>query len=140
MRSALRTFTSALGVCAACYLLSTASWHQVLLLFLVASFGWCWFVFSNGLDADSKLRAPRVTPSKQQLADNAASRAVPKAAAGGRSKRQSAAKAQPGQLVQSVQSVPSVPSVQPMQRIQKVYRFPMHELSRATLKPIAEFD
>jgi len=123
MRSALRTFTSALGVCAACYLLSTASWHQVLLLFMVASFGWCWFAFSSGLDGEKSVMAPRVTPLAEMLTVGSPSQAVPGAKVSPTAKRP-----QP------------VTRVQPVQRVQKVYRFPIHELTRATLTPIAEFD
>ncbi|MFN8555553.1 MAG: hypothetical protein U0103_29155 [Candidatus Obscuribacterales bacterium] len=48
MSSAFRTFTSAAGVGAACYLLATSTWDQVLLLFLAASLGWCLFVSYAG--------------------------------------------------------------------------------------------
>lgn len=41
MSSAFKTFMSAAGVGSACYLLAMATWDQVLLLFLLSSFGWC---------------------------------------------------------------------------------------------------
>ncbi len=124
MRSALRTFTSALGLCAACYLLSTASWHQVLLLFMVASFGWCWFAFSSGLDEEREGLAPRMTPSPKKLPAGMASPAVAEA------------------MFSNVKGPRPAPRVQanPTPRVQKVYRFPIHELTRASLSPIAEFD
>ena len=124
MRSALRTFTSALGLCAACYLLSTASWHQVLLLFMVASFGWCWFAFSSGLDEERSAVPPRMTPSPKQLPLSMPSPAVAEA------------------RLSNVQGSRLAPRVQPnpTPRVQKVYRFPIHELTRASLTPIAEFD
>jgi hypothetical protein len=43
MESAFRTVLSALGVVAACYILTAATWTQVLLLFLAACLGWCVF-------------------------------------------------------------------------------------------------
>lgn len=43
MRSAFGTFVSGIGVCAACYILTAATWIEVLLLFLAASLGWCFF-------------------------------------------------------------------------------------------------
>lgn len=126
MRSALRTFTSALGVCATCYLLSTASWHQVLLLFMVASFGWCWFVFSSNLENDRRESAPRVLPGLDAFTSGASpvvqEQVLPKLA------RQSSAR--PTAAVR--------PQPAPAPRVQKVYRFPIHELARPTL--IAEFD
>ena len=121
MRSALRTFTSALGVCAACYLLSTASWQQVLLLFMVASFGWSWFAFSSGLEAEGAEVSPRVTPSLEKLI---ADKPLPVV---------------PVMPVAPVQQRPQpAPRLQPVQRVQRVYRFPIHELTRASLTPIAE--
>ena len=116
MRSALRTFTSALGVCAACYLLSTASWQQVLLLFMVASFGWSWFAFSSGHETDGKKLIPRATLLKNRL--NAMKKPLPVV---------------PEQTIAANQ--PRLQPVQPVQRVQRVYRFPMHELSRASLTP-----
>ncbi len=120
MRSALRTFTSALGVCAACYLLSTASWQQVLLLFMVASFGWTWFAFSSGFEADGAQLSPR----KKHLRDLLMEEPLP---AVREALAQSAAS---GQQLE--------PKVQPAQRVQRVYRFPIHELSRSGLTPATE--
>lgn len=48
MESAFRTVLSAAGVLAACYVLTAASWIQVLLLFLAASLGWCIYVYRKG--------------------------------------------------------------------------------------------
>ena len=129
MRSALRTFTSALGVCATCYLLSTASWQQVLLLFLVASFGWSWWAFSSGLESDGAEFSPRMTPFKKLrlggkplpvVSEGMASTALP--------------------TVPSLSVIPTPLSQvaskqQPAQRVQRVYRFPIHELTRASLTP-----
>ena len=126
MRSALRTFTSALGVCAACYLLSTASWHQVLLLFMVASFGWCFLQFSSSLEQDRRVSAPPMLPGLDAFTAEAASPAVPEPAR----PRTREPKARP---VAAVKAQPA-----PAPRVQKVYRFPIHELTRPTL--IAEFD
>lgn len=61
MSSAFRTFTSAAGVGSACYLLATSTWDQVLLLFLAASLGWCFFV---SIMAKRQANAPRVAPKK----------------------------------------------------------------------------
>jgi hypothetical protein len=126
MRSALRTFTSALGVCAACYLLSTASWHQVLLLFMVASFGWCFFAFSSTLEQERHGAAPPVLPGFDAFVPEAASPVVPEPA-------RRSAKEPKARPVAAVRTQPA-----PAPRIQKVYRFPIHELTRPTL--IAEFD
>jgi hypothetical protein len=117
MKSALRTFTSALGVCAACYLLATASWQQVLLLFLIASIGWCWFAFSVDAHDEPKAagRAPNTKP-----------RVVPA--------RKAAPPAQPAFAQEAA------PRPERVQRIQKVYRFPIHELTRPSLSPISDFD
>jgi hypothetical protein len=116
MKSALRTFTSALGVCAACYLLATASWHQVLLLFLVASIGWCWFAFS--VDAHDEPQLSRQAPNTKPLAVQARRATAP----------------QPPAVTQETARPERV------QRIQKVYRFPIHELTRPSLSPISDFD
>ncbi len=113
MRSALRTFTSALGLCAACYLLATASWQQVLLLFLVASIGWCWFAFS----ADEFDSLPGMAPNMKP-----------------RPNRRPRAKTPVSSAVREAQ-VTSRP-----ERIQTVYRFPMHQLARPSFAPIAEFE
>lgn len=59
MSSAFRTFTSAAGVGSACYLLATSTWDQVLLLFLAASLGWCFFV---SIMAKRQANAPRIAP------------------------------------------------------------------------------
>ncbi len=59
MSSAFQTFTSAAGVGAACYLLATSTWDQVLMLFLAASLGWCLFV---SVAAKRQANAPRVAP------------------------------------------------------------------------------
>ena len=118
MRSALRTFTSALGVCAACYLLSTASWQQVLLLFMVASFGWSWFAFSSGLEADGAEYAPQMTLFKKSLLEDKPLPAVPVPP-----------------VMPVIPRPQLAPKLQPVQRVQRVYRFPIHELSRATLTP-----
>jgi hypothetical protein len=117
MKSALRTFTSALGVCAACYLLATASWQQVLLLFLVASIGWCWFAFS--IDAHDE-------PVRSGRAPNTKPRAVPVS---------KAAPPRPPAV-----SLETAPPPERIQRIQKVYRFPIHELTRPSFSAIADFD
>jgi hypothetical protein len=104
MRSAFRTFTSLLGVCAACYLLASASWQQVLLLFLAASIGWCLFAFTFD-DTDDLLvseRAPNMKARSQRV--RKAKTMVPAAVA--------------------------IPMAQPAERIQMSYRFPMHKLSR----------
>lgn len=61
MSSAFRTFTSAAGVGSACYLLATSTWDQVLLLFLAASLGWCFFV---SIMAKRQANAPRIAPKK----------------------------------------------------------------------------
>jgi hypothetical protein len=61
MSSAFQTFTSAAGVGAACYLLATSTWDQVLLLFLAASLGWCLFV---SVSARRQASAPRVSVKK----------------------------------------------------------------------------
>lgn len=61
MSSAFQTFTSAAGVGAACYLLATSTWDQVLLLFLAASLGWCLFV---SVSAKRQASAPRVAVKK----------------------------------------------------------------------------
>ena len=71
MSSAFRTFTSAAGVGSACYLLATSTWDQVLLLFLAASLGWCFFV---SIMAKRQANAPRIVPKK-------ITKAVPMAAA-----------------------------------------------------------
>lgn len=46
MQCAFRTFVSLMGVGSACYLLANATWQQVLLSFLLAGIGWCWFALS----------------------------------------------------------------------------------------------
>jgi len=65
MSSAFQTFTSAAGVGAACYLLATSTWDQVLLLFLAASLGWCLFV---SIAAKRQANAPRIITKKVQKA------------------------------------------------------------------------
>ncbi len=123
MRSALRTFTSALGVCATCYLLSTASWQQVLLLFMVASFGWSWWAFSSGLEADGAEFSPRMTPFKKLSRKGKPLPVVSDEIA------LTSALDMPSTLAQFA------PKQQPAQRVQRVYRFPIHELTRGTLTP-----
>ena len=124
MKSALRTFTSALGVCAACYLLATATWQQVLLLFLVASIGWCWFAFS--FDGHEK-------PEVASRAPNTKPRTVPP-------RRPVPVGPPVVSLEPPAVALELPPRPAPIQRIQKVYRFPIHQLARPSLSPIAEFD
>ncbi|HEY9778177.1 MAG TPA: hypothetical protein V6C81_30720 [Planktothrix sp.] len=62
MRSAFSTALSAMGVVAACYLITVATWVQVLLLFLAASLGWCGFVILNRGD---KIRTPDIVIMRQ---------------------------------------------------------------------------
>jgi hypothetical protein len=127
MRSALRTFTSALGVCAACYLLSTASWQQVLLLFLVASFGWTWWAFSSGLEADGTAFSPRTTPFRKSPLED---KPLPVAPDGSTATAMlSSVPVMPEQRLQLARES------QPVARVQRVYRFPIHELTRASLTP-----
>ncbi len=74
MSSAFRTFTSAAGVGAACYLLATSTWDQVLLLFLAASLGWCFFV---SIMAKRQANAPRIAPKKTKAVPMAAAKSEP---------------------------------------------------------------
>jgi hypothetical protein len=55
MESAFRTLLSAAGVIAACYVLQTASWIQVLLLFSAGCLGWCVYACKP---ADRKISPP----------------------------------------------------------------------------------
>jgi hypothetical protein len=87
---------------------------------MVASFGWSWFAFSSGLEPDGAEYSPRITRLRKLLLEDKPLPAVPE--------EQGA----PGMAAMRPQLAPKV---QPIQRVQRVYRFPMHELSRASLTP-----
>ena len=119
MKSALRSVISALGVCAACYMLATASWQQVLTLFSVASIGWCLFAFmaeTQGIP----VQAARATGPKPRLKRKQES-SLP---VGNRAVRAERAPQRPVAAAAPVVEAPR------QERIQRVYRFPMHELAR----------
>lgn len=147
MQSAFRTFTSALGVCAACYLLSTASWQQVLLLFMVTGFGWCWLsTFSRSSNrgltphsvpagmTEAGIQINEVvaesTPSKSPVSESpvdtrqaatkqpATKQPATKQPAARKRVRKASAAQQPAKAERQVE------------RVQKIYHFPMHQLSR----------
>jgi len=144
MESAFRTTASALGVCAACYLLSTASWQQVLLLFMVAGFGWCWFSTFAGASSN-RSRAPQSVPGQSGLVSRTAVSAANAIAEQQRETTPECTAGRPRSLPpkarrQARTSSPSETksnsnSDYPGERVQKVYRFPMHQLSRQSLTP-----
>ncbi|MDR3613876.1 MAG: hypothetical protein P4L53_09915 [Candidatus Obscuribacterales bacterium] len=131
MKSALRSVISALGVCAACYMLATASWQQVLTLFSVASIGWCLFAFmaeTQGIPVPAE-RGPGTKPRlKRQQAGLIAGKAATTKDAG-------RAIRAPQRPVINAANVVEQPRPE---RIQRVYRFPMHELARASFTPVTE--
>ncbi len=102
MESAFRTALSALGVVAACYILTAATWTQVLLLFLAACLGWC--VFSTFAGRLPKRSASAIT---RKLRERFTTEPVVEQA-----------------------SVPEPPRQQPTRPAPAVYRFPIHQLSQ----------
>lgn len=127
MKSALRSVISALGVCAACYMLATASWQQVLTLFSVASIGWCLFAFmaeTQGIPVPAE-RAPGPKPRAKRK--QVASSVVP-----------SEAVRSPKAPVRPAYSAASLVEPPRQERIQRVYRFPMHELARPSFAAVTE--
>jgi len=71
MESAFRTVVSGLGVVAACYLLTAATWIQVLLLFLAACLGWCLFTTLMAI-RPNRTPSPSARAKKDRMADKPA--------------------------------------------------------------------
>jgi hypothetical protein len=131
MKSALRSVISALGVCAACYMLATASWQQVLTLFSVASIGWCLFAFmaeTQGIP----VKAERMPGSKPRLKRQQSGQTAGKAPTIEETVRAPRAVQRPAFSAANVVEPPR------QERIQRVYRFPMHELARASFTPVSD--
>jgi len=131
MKSALRSVISALGVCAACYMLATASWQQVLTLFSVASIGWCLFAFmaeTQGIPVP----AERTPGTKPRLKRKQVGQTSGKSAACETPRRPAKAAPRPAFSTANVVEPPR------QERIQRVYRFPMAELARASFTPVSD--
>lgn len=107
MESASRTFVSAAGLVAACYILTVAHWTQVLLLFMGACLGWSIYSCS-----DRRKTAPQGQPY-QRWQPAAADDYAPTAP------MVSAENAPP----ESHQTAPVAP----------IYRFPIHKLTGVAL-------
>ncbi len=110
MESASRTFVSAAGLVAACYILTVAHWTQVLLLFLGACLGWSIYSCSYS----SRLKTAPQGQSHQRRQQAAANENVP------------AAPVAPAEVSAPVshQAPPAAP----------VYRFPIHKLTGVALQ------
>jgi hypothetical protein len=104
MESAFKTFVSAAGLMAACYILTVAHWTQVLMLFFAASLGWS--AYLSSYRSQRKPAAPGQLRQRQQPAE--AQAASPDVAAPTR--------------VAPAPVPPAAPSV-------PVYRFPIHKLT-----------
>jgi hypothetical protein len=138
MTSALRSVTSALGVCAACYMLATASWQQVLMLFSVASIGWCLFAFmaeTQGIPVPVN-RAPNAQPRGKRIKGGKS--AKPSLNAGLNSPLVSSREATNASVRVDRNQVLPVTQPRQQERIQRVYRFPMHELARPSMAALAD--
>lgn len=109
MSSAFKSFTSAAGLGSACYLLATATWDQVLLLFLFASLGWCLFVWRHEMRKNTY--GPRyVSTKRSEIIDTI----IPPRKA----------------IAQPIPAPAPVRSEKP----RTIYKFPIHELSRMPLR------
>jgi hypothetical protein len=109
MHSAFRTLFSFAGVLAVCYIITAASWVQVLLLFFAASIGWCLLSFA--------LTRQRATNSRARYATSDSSRSrVPQEA------EQPQAEASEAAQKDRSDTGMSQPSGY-------TYRFPIHKLS-----------
>jgi hypothetical protein len=102
-------FVSAAGVVAACYLISVATWIQVLLLFLAASIGWCAFVCLMERREEARLnQAPRMIRVRRGEATEKV--------------------ATPSSSVSEAVPPAPIQTASP-----KVYKFPIHKLSGRAL-------
>jgi hypothetical protein len=112
-------------------MLATASWQQVLMLFSVASIGWCLFAFmaeTQGIPVP----AERTPVTKPRLKRQQAGQMSGKSTASEASVRPAKASPRPAFNTDNVVEPPRP------ERIQRVYRFPMAELARASFTPVSD--
>jgi hypothetical protein len=116
--------------------LSTATWQQVLLLFMTAGFGWCWFsIFSRPNCGRS--------PTPYSVPDQSGLSSQQRPALSGQGVQASVDKNTPARARRQPRlaaSARETKSVSAADRVQKVYRFPMHQLSRQTLMPAVDYE
>jgi hypothetical protein len=67
MRSAFKTFASATGIVAACYLINTVSWIQLLLLCLAGSLGWCVYSTLSYREVGTHVDEPLSSPTYETM-------------------------------------------------------------------------